>query len=103
MPFGLHAPVDVAASDHDGHLYPAAGHGHDLLGILVQRSLSDAVGLVAHEAFAGELEEDALEFPFGAMAVLMGRENRGIAKKKGGRSPFSHGGPVLDQTQASGA
>ena len=56
---GGHAAEDVAAADDDGRLDAHALDFGDVLGDLRGDGGIDAVGLLAHEGFAGELEEDA--------------------------------------------
>ena len=62
MPAGARrqAAKDVAAADDDGRLDADALDLADFPGDLRGDSRIDAVSLLAHEGFAGELQEDAL-------------------------------------------
>ena len=57
---GGDAAEDVAAADDDGGLDAHALDLGDVLGDLRRDGRVDAVGLLAHQGFAGEFEEDAL-------------------------------------------
>ena len=56
---GGDAAEDVAAADDDGGLDAHALDFGDVLGDLRRDGRIDAVGLLAHQGFAGEFEEDA--------------------------------------------
>ena len=55
-----HAAEDVAAADHDADLDAELGHLRDLGDDALDGRAVDAVGVIAHQGFAGELEQDAL-------------------------------------------
>ena len=57
---GRHAAEDVAAADDDGRLDAHALDFGDVLGDLRRHGRIDAVGLLAHQGFAGQFQEDAL-------------------------------------------
>ncbi len=65
----LPPPITIATST------PLFGDGDDLFGVLAQSYAIDAVGLVAHQAFAGELQEDALVLG-GPWLVVCGGESK---------------------------
>ncbi len=55
------AAVDVAGADDDRHLDPAGADRRDLLGDPLHLVGVGAVGEIAHQRLAGELEQDAFE------------------------------------------
>lgn len=55
-----HTAKDVAATDHHRHLHPEPHHLGDFLDDAPDGGGVDAKGVVAHQGFAGELEQDAL-------------------------------------------
>src|SRR5690606_26792955 len=65
------AAEDVASPDHDGDLDAEAMDLGHLRGDLVEGTGIDSVFAVAHEGFAGELEEDPLIFRLGHRATAV--------------------------------
>ena len=58
----VHTPINVSATDHDGHLHAEFGNGFYVFGILGDHIGIEAEALIAHERFAGEFQEDAFVF-----------------------------------------
>jgi hypothetical protein len=58
---GVEASVDVACSDNESRLHAVPANARDLARDHLHARRVDAVGLVAHERFAGELEQHPAE------------------------------------------
>jgi hypothetical protein len=66
-----HAAEDVAAADHDRHLHTQLRDFGDLIDHALDGGTVDAEGIVAHQGFAGQFEQDALVGWHGHLGLVL--------------------------------